>query len=155
MIKYEIPGREDIVIENLVLDYNGTIAYNGKLIDNVEKLLNDLHFLNIYILTADTYGTVEEECKNINGRILTFPKENAGEEKRKIIREIGGDKTIVMGNGFNDIPMFKESILSIGIIEGEGISGELLLNSDIVVNSIIDGIKLISDPNKIKATLRN
>ena len=155
MIKYEIPGREDIVIENLVLDYNGTIAYNGKLIDNVEKLLNDLHFLNIYILTADNYGTVEEECKNINGRILTFPKENAGEEKRKIIREIGGDKTIVMGNGFNDIPMFKESILSIGIIEGEGISGELLLNSDIVVNSIIDGIKLISDPNKIKATLRN
>lgn len=155
MLKYEVPGREDILIENLVLDYNGTIAYSGKIIDGVGELLNNLNDLNIYILTADTYGTVEEECKYIKGEVLTFPQENAGEEKRKIVERLGKEKTLVVGNGFNDIPMFKEAILSIGVVEGEGLCGELLFHSDIVVNSIIDGLKIILDSNKVKATLRN
>ncbi len=158
MIKYEIPGREDIIIENLVLDYNGTIAYDGKLIDGVQELLKkikEIEKLNIYILTADTYGTVNEECKDINADIIRFPKENAGEEKRKIVEKLGGENTLVVGNGFNDIPMFKEASFSIGIIGGEGMSGKLLNHSDIVVNSILDGLNIILDKNKIKATLRN
>ena len=32
MIKIEIPGRETIEIEHVVLDYNGTIALDGRLI---------------------------------------------------------------------------------------------------------------------------
>src|SRR5690554_5027097 len=132
MLIYEIPGREDIKIENLVLDYNGTIAVNGKIIEGVKELLTKLKdYVNIYILTADTYGTVEKECKGMEAKVLTFPKENAGESKRDIVKELDGQKTICVGNGFNDIPMFKESILSIAIIEGEGASGQLLVESDI------------------------
>lgn len=156
MIVYEIPGRENIEIENIVFDYNGTIAVDGKLIGRVEEAINDLSSrLNIFILTADTYGTVREECKGIDAEILTFPKENAGESKRDIVEKLGPSKTITIGNGYNDIPMFKESILSIGVMEGEGIASHLIKHADIVVGSIIEGIRIVSSKNMVKATLRN
>lgn len=156
MIVYKIPGRETLEIHNLVLDYNGTIAVNGKLIDGVKDLINKLsNELNIYILTADTYGTVEKECKDLNAKILTFPKENAGESKRKIVKELNGYKTICIGNGYNDIPMFKESILSIGIMEGEGSSGELIANSTIVSRSIVEALRIVYNKTMVKATLRS
>lgn len=156
MLKYKIPGRKDIEIKNIVFDYNGTIAVDGNIIEGVEESLLKLSkYVKLYILTADTYGTVKDECKNIDAKILTFPRENAGKSKREIVKKLNGEKTICIGNGFNDIPMFKEAIISIAVIEGEGASGELLSQADIVTRSIIDAIKIISNENRMKATLRN
>lgn len=156
MIIFEIPGRENINIKNIVFDYNGTIAVDGKLIEGVGEIINKLAAdVDIYILTADTYGTVKQECKDINAKVLTFSKENAGESKEEIVRKLGGNNTICIGNGYNDILMFKESILSIAIIEGEGASGKLLAHADIVARSIIEALKILLNKNMVKATLRN
>lgn len=156
MIVYNIPGREDIEIKNIVFDYNGTIAVNGELIDGVKKKLLELkQLLDVYIVTADTYGTVEEQCRDLGVKIITFPKDNAGLSKQNIIEKIGSENTICVGNGFNDILMFKKSKISIAIMEAEGCSGKLLLESDIVVKSIIDAINLVMSNDMMKATLRN
>lgn len=156
MIIYEIPGRDNIEIENIIFDYNGTIAVDGQLIHGVKDLINELsENVNIYILTADTYGTVISECAFINAKVLTFPNENAGESKRKIVEELGGQRTLCVGNGFNDIPMFKEAILSVAVIEGEGTSGKLLAEADIVTRSILEALRILLNGNMIKATLRN
>lgn len=155
MIEYDIPGREIIYIENLVLDYNGTLAVEGKLLPGVDNLLKKLTDLKIYILTADTRGSARKECEKLPVQLITFPQENAGMEKLKIVRELGGEKTIVVGNGFNDIPMFKESILSIAVIQEEGLCGQLLAYSDIVTTSILDALNILVDKDKTKATLRN
>ena len=156
MLLYEIPGRDNIKIENIVFDYNGTIAVNGKLVDGIPELLNIISdHVNIYIVTADTYGTVRKECENINADILTFPKENAGESKKEIVEKLGCKKTICVGNGFNDIPMFEICVLGIAIIEGEGASGKLLTKADIVSRNIIECLNIILNKDMIKATLRN
>lgn len=156
MIIFEIPGRDIIEINNIVFDYNGTIAVDGKLIKGVKEMLNKLSDdVDLYILTADTYGTVKEECRDINAKISTFPKENAGGSKKEIVRKLGGKNTICVGNGYNDIPMFIESILSIAIIEGEGTSGKLLANADIVARSIVEALRILLNKNMVKATLRN
>lgn len=156
MLLYKIPGREDIEIENIVFDYNGTIAVDGKILEGVKELLFQLdNDVEIYILTADTYGTVEKECREIKGKVLTFPNDNAGDFKKNIVKKLGGSKTICVGNGYNDIPMFKESVISIAVIEGEGVSGELLLSADIVTRSIINAIEIILNEKKMKAVLRN
>ena len=155
MILYEIPGKDNIEVENIVFDYNGTIAVDGKLIDGIKELINQLaKYANIYILTADTYGTVEKECIHIDAKVLTFPKENVGKSKKEIVRNLGGHKTICLGNGYNDMLMFEESILSIAIIEGEGLCGKLLCKADIVTRSIDEGIRILLNKNGIKATLR-
>ncbi len=156
MIIYEITGREDLEIKNIVFDYNGTIAKDGKLIGGVKELINSLtEKTDIFILTADTYGTVEKECKDIQARLLTFPRENAGESKREIVEKLGGNNTLCIGNGYNDIAMFKEAIISIAVMEAEGVSAKLLIEADLVVRSIIEGINILLNKNMMKATLRN
>lgn len=156
MLEYKIPGRGDVQIENVVLDYNGTIAVDGSILTGVKERICKLKkYVNIYVLTADTYGTVKEECKDLDVEVLTFPNENAGEYKKKIVWELGDKKTISVGNGYNDIPMFKEAILSIAVIEGEGACGRLLSNADIVSRSILEALDIILNKDRIRATLRS
>lgn len=155
MLEFKIPGREVLKIENLCLDYNGTIAYNGELIDGVkEKIIELSNKLNIYVLTADTYKTVEKQCENLGIQVKTFDQEGAALCKEKIIKSLDGN-TASIGNGFNDIQMFDNSVLSFAVIEQEGLCSKLLNHSDIVVTSIIDAFNLLLDENKMKATLRN
>lgn len=156
MLIYEIPGRGKIEVENIVFDYNGTIAVDGKILEGIKDLFLQLeNYVNIYILTADTYGTVVEQCRYFPGKVLTFPQENAGESKKDIVRKLGKEKTMAVGNGFNDIPMFQEAALSIAVIEGEGTSGKLLAQADIITRNITEAIDIILSKNKVKATLRN
>ena len=56
MLQIEIPGREQpLRLDVLVLDYNGTIACDGQLIDGIGERIRELCTkLPGYILTADT-----------------------------------------------------------------------------------------------------
>ena len=49
---------------------------------------------NIYVLTADTYGSAAMECQGLNLTLKTFPKDNADDYKAKIVNELGKDKHI-------------------------------------------------------------
>lgn len=156
MLVYNIPGIGKIEIENVVFDYNGTIAVDGKLIDEAKELIIKLkEYANIYILTADTYGTVKKECMELGVEVLTFPKEMVCLSKKEIVEKLGAEKTICVGNGFNDIEMFKICKISIAVMENEGCSGKLLAYSDIVTKSIKDAINIVLSKNRMKATLRN
>jgi len=155
MLKIEIPGRKILNIENIIFDFNGTLALDGKLNDNTKTLLNKLkELVNIYILTADTYGTVLEQCKDLGFQVKIFSQKSSSLCKKKIVKSIKGDK-IAVGNGFNDIEMFKVSELSIAIIGKEGCCSKLLKYCDIVVTSIEDVFDLFFNPSRIKATLRS
>ncbi len=57
MIKLEIPGEGELVLDHLVLDVNGTLAIDGQLLPGVVDLLSNLrNHLTIHLLTADTHG---------------------------------------------------------------------------------------------------
>lgn len=154
MLLVDIPGRENLKLENLVLDYNGTIAVDGNISIRIKEMLEDISkFLKVYILTADTYGTVEKQCKDLDVSIKIFANENAAKCKKDIVKSLDG-QTVCIGNGYNDIEMFKISDLSIAVIGEEGCCGKLINYADIIVKSPIDALELILNPNRIKATLR-
>ncbi|MGI6684759.1 MAG: HAD family hydrolase [Bacillota bacterium] len=156
MILIEIPGREKIRIENIVFDYNGTIATDGIVSEETKSNIMKLKELaNIYVLTADTHGTAMANCASLNINIETFPKENAGSEKEKIVERLGADNTICIGNGYNDLQMAQKCALCICILGKEGCYGKLLSLADVVVTSIDDAINLILKPKRLIATLRN
>lgn len=156
MLKLNIPGRGEIEIENVVFDFNGTLAVDGLMADTTRKMLLELkELVNIYVLTADTYGTVEKQCEGLGIAVKTFLTDNAGRCKLDIIKSLGGSSSMAVGNGFNDILMFKESCISVAVIEGEGCNGKLLAEADIVVKAIADVFGLLLNKNRIKATLRD
>lgn len=155
MIEIKIPGRSDYSIENIVFDYNGTIAVNGKISETTREKISLLcNMANVYVLTADTYGSAARECCGLDLTLKTFPKNNAADFKAEIVGELGGNKTICFGNGYNDIKMFEIAALSVAVLESEGLCGGLLKEADVIVRSIEDGINLLLNTNALIATLR-
>ena len=154
MIILDIPGREVLPIEHLVLDYNGTIAEGGCLIPGVAERLAALKdHVTVHILTADTYGTVRAECAPLGVQIDTFPTAGAAECKKDIVGSLAGN-VFCIGNGFNDVLMFDAAALSVAVIEAEGAYAGLLSHADVVTRSITDALDLLLYPDRLKATLR-
>ena len=152
----EIPGREKIEIKDIVFDYNGTIAIDGKLIGDVSKNINELSAsFNFYVITADTYGTVKKELENTNCKVITIPALSQDMAKLNFVKELGLNTCLSVGNGRNDKLMLKETILGIAILQDEGLCTETLLNSDILVKSIFDVFAFLKNSNRLIATLRN
>jgi soluble P-type ATPase len=63
-ITINIPGFGKVQINSILSDYTGTLACGGKLVLGVkERLLRLAERVDIHIVTADSFGTAEEELK--------------------------------------------------------------------------------------------
>jgi soluble P-type ATPase len=154
-MKIEIPGYKTLEIRNLVMDYNGTVAIDGSIPEDIkEKLIKLSEEFNIYILTADTHGDAEKRCEGLPITIKTFPGECAANSKLDIVKNLGSGVCACIGNGRNDALMFMESELSIAVVGKEGIYAPLLAVADICVGCIGDGLDLFLKPARIIADLR-
>ncbi len=155
MLNIEMPGRESLALKNIVLDFNGTIALDGIILPGVRERLNALaEGLDIYILTADTYGTVNKACTGINCKVVIVQGYPVAVEKLKFIVELGRQATATVGNGTNDCLMLKESALGVCVTGPEGTSAEALSAADIVVRDINHVLELFLNPKRLVATLR-
>lgn len=155
MICIEIPGRKPLSISHIILDYNGTIAVDGVLIEGVkERLLQLKEKVSVHVLTADTYGSVTRQCEALEIHVRTFPREGAAVFKKEIVNSLSGEKVCV-GNGLNDIEMFDVSDLSVAVVNGEGMCAKLLAHADVFAVSIQDALDLFLKPDRLRATLRS
>jgi len=150
-----IPGREDINVKHVILDFNGTIAVDGKLIDGVATKINQLsQIVNFTVVTADTYGTVKSELSGVNCKLVNLGQTDEFKDKLEVLTSLGKDNTLCVGNGFNDRIVLKASILGISVLQDEGLSVEALMASDMVCKSIDDVFCCIENPQRIAASLR-
>jgi len=155
MLLIQIPGRDELTIEHLVLDFNGTIAFDGQVIEGVKERLETLaKQVKIHVITADTNGSVHQECKDLPLDIHVIDKNDQLGEKKRFIEHLQPSGTISIGNGSNDESMFEASDLAIAVLGGEGIAVSSLLKSDIVVQHIHDALDLIMKQHRLVATLR-
>lgn len=156
MISVSIPGWGDLDIEYLVIDYNGTCAFDGKIKENVKEHLEKVsRYIKVFIITSDTYGNIDSTGNTLGFSIIKVGKENSGQEKAKIIRELGPEKIVTIGNGANDVAMLKEAALGIGVIGEEGCAKDVLKEADFVVKSVIDALGILLHPERAVATLRD
>lgn len=154
MLKIKIPGREEMTLSHLILDYNGTIAEDGYIIEGIDWRLEQLRRdLRIYVITADTHGTAAARCQGLPLEVMTFPTTEVGKIKADEAKKLAGG-VVTIGNGFNDIQMSDAADLSICVIGKEGCCGSLLSHADIVVTSIHDALDLLLKTDRIRATLR-
>ncbi|MCX7908155.1 MAG: HAD hydrolase family protein [Ignavibacteria bacterium] len=155
MIEFEVPGLKKFRFSNLVLDYNGTIAFKGRLLEGIDKILDEIsNKLKIYIVTADTFGTAKDIKQILNCEVHILPAEDQAKLKADFVGIIGSDTSIAIGNGSNDSKMVKAAGLGIAVIGPEGASSKTIQNADIVCNSIFDALNLLLFPELIVATLR-
>ncbi|GAB6156315.1 HAD family hydrolase [Desulfosporosinus burensis] len=155
MIQVVIPGRGAMNLEVLVLDYNGTLALDGQMFDSVRESLSRLSpFLEIHILTSDTFGTVEQQCEGLPVQVKLLKKVDHTQEKADYLLKFGSREIVAIGNGANDQLMLERANLGIAVIGFEGASMQTLQSADVVVNKIEDGFGLLLKTQRLKASLR-
>jgi len=155
VIEITIPGRGNYTIKNVVIDLNGTIAIDGKIIQGVkEKVAMLSQKLNIFLVTADTNKNAERLIRDFPVTLYKIKEAEENNQKLQVVLKQGKDNTVSIGNGCNDISMLKESAIGICIVGREGASAEAMMASDLVVSTINDALDLLLKPHRLKATLR-
>lgn len=156
MIEVEIPGKGNLTIRHLVLDFNGTMALDGVLLPGVEERLNELaKSVDIYVLTADTFGTGRTACTGIRARVVILTEPLGAPAKQNFIEKLGAEVTATVGNGTNDNLMLAGAALGIMVLGPEGASAKTLQAADVVVTDINHGLDMLLHPKRLVATLRS
>lgn len=156
MIQIQIPGFRNLDISNIVIDYNGTAAKDGIPLKGLKERLKDLSKdTDIHIITADTHGTVRQILRDYDCSVFVISGPDQALQKKNFIKKLNPETTIAIGNGFNDYLMLEQAALGIAVIMDEGCCTKTILNSDIVVKSINDGLDLIIKTKRLIAGLRN
>jgi soluble P-type ATPase len=88
MLERDIPGFGAIRLEHLVSDFTGTLSVDGKLLPGVKERLNRIsEFLNIPILTSDTFGTAHVEREGVICELHLLTGDNTDVQKEVFINE--------------------------------------------------------------------
>lgn len=155
MIAIDIPGRETVILEHLVLDVNGTIVSGGEVIASVPEALRTLAGrLHVVAVTADTRGMATALAEELGIEVHVIPAGEEGRSKLEYLQELGAEACAAVGNGANDALMLQTAVVGIAVIGAEGIAASCLLAADIVTTSIGDALSLLIDPLRLAATLR-
>ncbi|WP_346353882.1 HAD family hydrolase [Azotosporobacter soli] len=150
------PDGRKLDLRYAVVDYNGTLAVDGLIAPMVKELLLALsQELNVNVITADTFGQARPQLAELVGVKVAVIKPGAeGEQKAELVRKLGPEHTVCIGNGSNDAAMFALAALSIAVVGREGASMAALREADLVVSSPQDAIGLLLNPKRLLATLR-
>ena len=156
MIRIDIPGWGPIRLTHLVLDYNGTLAVDGRICDGVAERLTRLAAdLEIHVLTADTFGKVRQGMQGVPCNVSILPPGDQDQGKLDHVQRLGAACTCAMGNGRNDRLMLKAAALGIAVILEEGAAAVSLAAADVVCRSVTDALDLLANPLRLTATLRS
>ncbi len=152
MLQIYIPGRGELEIEELIMDYNGTLAYGGEMIEGLdEKLITLSEILKLTLLTADTFGTAETECSELPLRVEVVEHGLRGKEEY-LARNVK-HSYIGIGNGNNDYHLLKQAAIGILVMGSEGCATQALSVADLLIGSPEEALELIINPRRLVSTL--
>ncbi len=156
MMEISIPGFDDLKLEHLVMDYNGTMACDGELYIGVKELVKELSSdLKIHVITADTFGKAANQLKDLPIKLTIMAKGNQDQGKLEYIEKLGYDSCICIGNGRNDALMLKKTKIGIALLQDEGAAVITVISADILCRNIRDALELFTKTGRLTASLRS
>jgi len=155
MLHIDIPGREPLNLEYLVLDFNGTLARNGIIKRRVRARLKKLSKdLSVHVVTADTFGKAAQQLKHCPVTLNIISGTSQAEEKAQFVSWLGREKVCAVGNGYNDHKMVRSAGLGIAVIQEEGAASMTVSHAPVVCISITHALDLLLHCDRLRATLR-
>jgi len=155
MFELDIPGFGAVRLQHLVTDFTGTLSVDGRLAPAADWRLNKVaEFLDVHVLTADTFGRARAELAEINCAVRILEGEDHDVQKEQFVRELGAETVIALGNGKNDRKMLQAARIGIAVCLQEGCATDAVTAADILVTSTADALDLLLKAKRLKATLR-
>ena len=149
-----IPGADTLSLRHLLIDFNGTIACNGALIDGVAERLRALsQILEVEVLTGDTYGTVGQTLAGLPVR-YSVVLSGADKTARVHALQAEGGGVAALGNGRNDVDMLRAATLGIAVLGPECTHALTLAAAQLVAPHIHAALDLFLQPQRLIAALR-
>jgi P-type E1-E2 ATPase len=140
----------------VVLDVNGTLALDGRLLPGVAERLRALGpQLDVHLITADTFGAQDEIDRALGlkaVRLGAVASQTAA--KADFVRSLGRERVVAIGNGANDAEMLSEASLGIAIVGPEGAAVRAVAAADVAVSDILVALDLLLHTKRLVATLR-
>jgi soluble P-type ATPase len=156
MLEISIPGYKKLTLEHLVMDYNGTLAVDGELLDSVQSRLVSLATkLNLHVVTADTFGMARSQLDGLPCELAILPVADQAQAKLAYIQRLGVERVAAIGNGRNDRLMLQDAALGIAVIQGECAARESCMAADVLAPNILAALDLLLFPKRLIATLRS
>lgn len=147
-----VPGLPSIELEFLLLDVNGTLTNRAELLDGVAPRIAALRaLLEIRLVSADTFGTLDELAGWLD---VAAVRAATGEDKLRLLEELGAGRSAVIGNGANDVLALEASALGIAVLGPEGISSAACRAADVICRTPTEALDLLLEPRALSATLR-
>lgn len=138
-----------------MLDFNGTLACDGVLVDGVADRVTRLaRVLRIHVVTGDTFATAATALAGLPCVVNVLQSTAQGDAKRDYVATLGADGVACVGNGRNDRLMMEEAALAIAVVQSEGACPATLAAADVVAPHIRDALDLLLRPVRLTATLR-
>jgi P-type E1-E2 ATPase len=154
VLELAIPGWGYLELNHLVMDYNGTLALDGKVLEGVVERLDRLrHRLELHLVTGDTYGNVKSQASGLPVALTILQAGEQAQEKADYVRRLGGG-VVALGNGRNDVLMLRAADLGLAVLGPEGAYRGTLDAADVVVPGPLTALDLLLEPRRLVATLR-
>ena len=154
MIFIQRPGQEPLEIEFILIDFEGTLASDCRVHPKAKDKINLLSKrVKIYILTKGDKEPPMETLRKVKAEVIHLTEGEASQGKLNLLRQLGANKTVAIGNGVEDISMIEEAGLGICVISKEGTAGETIQKADVVVSNILDALDFLLKPLRHRATL--
>ncbi len=155
MLTIPRPGLTPLELNHLVLDFNGTLALRGAVVDGVAERCQKLsQQLQLHCVTGDTYGTAKHALDGLPIQLHVLPMTGQSIAKRDYITQLQGG-VIAIGNGWNDRLMLAEADLGLAVMMSEGAASATLMAADAAFTSILDALDALSIPERMVAVLRD
>jgi soluble P-type ATPase len=151
VMRIDMPDGSHLRLDTLILDINGTLTRDGKLLAGVQSRLAELRRrLRVTLVTRDTLGSGSEVARELGVEIDRVLDGN----KMTVIDSLDPETAVMIGNGLSDVEALRRCRVGIAVIGPEGCSTQALLAADIVVAAITDALDLLLTPVRLVSTLR-
>lgn len=155
MLSIQCPGQAPLELHHLVLDFNGTLALRGAVVDGAHERCHKLsQNLQLHCVTGDTYGTAKDALAGLPIQLHVLPPTGQSLAKRDFVSQLQGG-VCAIGNGWNDRLMLAEADLSLAIMMSEGAASATLIAANATFTSILDALDALSIPERMVALLRD
>jgi soluble P-type ATPase len=154
MISIQRPGMESLDIHFVLIDFEGTLAMDGRVHPKAKDKVNLLSKrVSITILTKSNREKVEETLRKMRAEILYVTEGDSSQQKLNALQRLGAHQTAVIGNGLDDVRIMEQAGLGMCVIGKEGASAEAMAKADLVVTHVLDALDFLLKPMRQRAIL--
>ena len=154
MILLQRPGQDPLEIEIIMLNFEGTLATDGRVHPKAKDKINLLSKrARIFIFTTGEKESVSSVLRNVKAEVVYLREGETSRGKLDLLQQLGPRRAVAIGSGMSDIEMIEHSGLGIGVMSREGTLSDVIGKANLVFMTVVDALDFLLKPLRQRTVL--